>query len=368
MPTHAPDANPRTARLLTLLILGTTLCPPLTASADDVPRSISELPTLGGDSAIARAINQHGTVLGEMRDGRIARNIRDSRAAWKVFIIPLGGSMKQLEQFAGLDPMLINDRNVVVGERFSSIAQRYAAFMWTADGGTVNLPAPAGARFGHPVDLDNAGNVLMNVGPDDDAVGHLLLTADARFVDLPCLAGHRCRAIAMNEAGAIVGVATERPSVDEKAPRKQPVLWDAGTRAVSALPASTGAVEPVAINARGTILGRIVGDDGEHVVAWRGADHRLTDFGIGSPVALNNRDVAAGMVPGAAEDGLTDLPALWDLSRGTRSLLPPRNPQDDRIELADLNDAGDVVGTAYDADGNGHPVLYRGYAPVGVAP
>lgn len=360
MPRPSAASLARTVRVFTLLALGSHVCAPVPASAGDLPRAIFELPTLGGDSAIACDINQHGTVLGRSQDGEIPGSIRNNpRAAWKMFLMPRGGPMKQLSEWAGFDPMFVNDRDIVVGELFSSRGRVYGAFMWTAEGGDVTLPKPPGEGFGHPVGLDNAGNVLMN----NDSSVYLLLTAEERFILLPCLAGHTCRATAMNEAGSIVGVATEVSSGDEAERHRVPVVWDVEKRAVLPLAVGEGVREPVAINTRGTIVGRAVRKDADHAIAWQGPEHRLIELGPGTPVGLNDHDVVAGTIPGAA-DGPTTVPALWDLTRQELIRLPPLSPQDSRVTVAGINDAGDVVGTAYDREGAGHPVLYRGYAPV----
>ncbi|MET0342138.1 MAG: hypothetical protein ABW252_14130 [Polyangiales bacterium] len=342
-----------TARASALLLGALALAP--RADAQDAARSLTELPTLGG-SATAYGINQAGTVFGESRDGRISRDIRDERASWKAFIARPGEPLRALESFAGLDAMRMNGRDVIVGQRFGSNSQRYAAFRWTASEGTVNLPAPPGARYGTPVDIDDAGNVLMNANGN----GFVLRAATEDYVTLACLAAYTCSAVAMNEAGAIVGVA--HPSIAGDAPGV-PVYWSAASAPPVVLPRpADGEAEPRDLNDRGTIVGVAVTASGSQVLAWRGDAHTLITLGAGSAHALNGRDVAAGDCPGH-EEGPQTLPCLWDLQRGTETVLPPLNPQDSRVTLSGINDAGVAVGTAYDADGNGHPVVYRGYAP-----
>lgn len=351
------------ARGLALTLLSSLTAPPL-ASAQAAPRTLTELPTLGGSTAIVRAINAAGTVLGESQDARIARNARDTRASWRMFMMRLDGPMVQLESFAGLDPLTINAREVVVGTRTSSSGQRYAAFRWSVSEGTVDLPAPPGRTYGTPVDLDDAGNILMFT----TGQSFLYRSASDEFVPLSCLPAHTCRAVAMNEAGAIVGIA-EQAAEDElgdpgTGARKRPVHWAAASAPAVLLPTDPAfEAVPIDINARGTIVGTMVRLDVEHVVAWLGPEHRLREFGEGAPSALNDRDVVAGAIAGTPDSGPWQLGCLWDLRRGTVIRLPPLNPQDDYVELADINDAGIAVGTAFDTSGDGHPVLYRGYAP-----
>ena len=332
--------------------------------------TITDLGTLGGPYTEPAAMNAAGTVVGSSHDGRATRSARDRRGAAQAFLKRLDQPMVDLHDINGVDPMFVNDHEVIVGQRFGSNGQRYATYRWTSELGLQDLDPPAGIGRGVPVDLDNAGNILIDASGFSGKVSLLWRAATETYVTLPCLPEHICAAKAMNDAGTIVGVASKLGAESDARGPTQPVIWEGPELALSVLPTGTTPdVVPVDINARGTILGTtgleldFNSTAPRRVLAWLDDQHTLRDIGDGAPFALNANDIAVGVDPVVdAEDWPQPRPRLWDLRSGAQVDLPIAPGCTNTTAIA-VNDAGMILGFCNRWDDDARGYVYRGFVP-----
>ena len=193
-----------------------------TATGDDAfawtsAGGMVDLGHLGTGSSYATAINDAGQVVGYSYTGHFS----DSHAfSWTptggiVDIGTLGG--------ASSEPFAINSHGQVIGWS-TTAAGVQAAFSWTAAGGIVDLGNLGGAGGSQAMAVNNNGEVVgrsQTASGDWDAFSW---TAAGGMVDLGNLAGDWGKAVAINDAGQIVGVSYPANTVTG-AP--EATMWDA---------------------------------------------------------------------------------------------------------------------------------------------
>jgi probable HAF family extracellular repeat protein len=236
----------------------------------------------------------------------------------------------------------------------------YGAALWR-DGVRTELGAPPGYAVYFPADIDASGGVVGTAYAAPGGFGPRgFLWRDGRWAELGLPPGHAEFAVAdRSEAGHIVGTAyAAAGGVDPRG-----YLWHADTGWVD-----LGAdFSPSDVDAAGHVAGAgPFGEYGRHAALWR--DGAWADLGVlagdfSDAAALN----AGGQVAGTSTYSLYPFgrrAALWQEGRITDlGTLPGL----DQSEAHALNDAGQVVGTAY-RDGRGEQprraFLWRGGASV----
>lgn len=158
-------------------------------------------------------------------------------------------------------------------------------------------------------------------------------------------------ATAVNEAGVIVGIASDSSRPGEA----RPLRWRNGR--VEALSVRNGVASD--INDAGAVVGSVVTRSGQRkAYRWRaGRLDLLPGLGGRSDAVAINAD---GDAVGVVRDGfVVDHPALW---RGGQLTVLPLPADFDFGDASDINDAGDIVGNAGKDFGGGEiytPWLWR---------
>ena len=209
------------------------------------------------------------------------------------------------------------------------------------------------------VDVNERGQVIVNAGLgsemsdcDSGYLGRIssraLLWERGRVTPLGTLDGGSSCATAINDRGEIVGSSAAMGGGSHAFLWRRGRMIDLGT-----LPGHTFSVA-VAINDRGEVLVDSYAshplDTGEAQVRsflWRNGKRRelgpLAGAVFGRGMALNERGQVAGLSGNDPADTTRWRAFLWDAGH-TSALPAPRG----RHFVADLNDAGDVVGTVGD--------------------
>ncbi|MBW3537801.1 MAG: DUF1566 domain-containing protein, partial [Actinobacteria bacterium] len=248
----------------------------------------------------------------------------------------------QIEVVASISPggttgWDVNDTGQVVGF--------FPAFVWQ-DGGLTEVPIPQGRPFA----VNSHGHIVGDYQNPESSHTHPFLWRDGELIDLGTFGGRYGTATDVNDAGQVVGYASDAAGLSHA------FLWEDGvlTR-LDPLPTGTWSYA-YGINEAGVVVGMspIYGYAG--AVMWvDGVPTRLAEPGAdGSTFAfdINESGVIAGQwAPG---DG-TYAPVVW--ANGGVTILPALG-NDAGADA--LNDDGDIVGYSLDADDAVHAILWRG--------
>jgi probable HAF family extracellular repeat protein len=158
--------------------------------------TITDLGTLGGASADARAINDTGQVVGA-----------SATASGEVhaFLWTAAGGMKDLGTLGGTFSRAfgINSLGHVVG--VSALASRERRpFLWTPAGGMQDL-GTFGGGFGRALSINNLDQVVGSSTLTDGSIHAFLWTANQGLTDLVSLVGNNSQAEGINNRQQIVG-------------------------------------------------------------------------------------------------------------------------------------------------------------------
>lgn len=294
-------------RLCAVLALAT----PLLALAD--PRyTVTEI---AGADSYARGINNLGEVVGTMA----------AADTYHAFVYA-GGSLADLGSFGGsATAYAINDAGQVVGTAFSTSSDTPTrGFLYS--GGTMNtIGAGSGNTWAYGI--NNAGTVVGTMSIDDPEsfnITHAYTYAGGSFADLGTLpTGDSSRAFAINNAGDVVGAAA---SAIQGAPNfpEDPFLYRGGVM---------------------TSLGNLGG-------IWSGA------------TAINDLGQIVGFIGTAYLGGEEIYPQsafLYEngVLHNLGGLAPNLNSS-----ARDINNLGQIVGSARIGDGSGHAFLYENGAMI----
>ena len=295
-------------RLCAVLALAT----PLLATAD--PRyTVTEI---AGDGSIARGLNNLGDVVGGMYTG----------GTYHAFVYA-GGIAADLGTFGGASSFAyaINDSGQVVGTAFSESEAPTRGFVYSS--GAMN-PIQAGAGNTWTYGINNAGTVVGTMSvPDGEGFyyQHAYTYAGGTFTDLGTLPiGDGSRAFAINGAGDVVGAAANTINGAPNFP-EDPFLYHNGVMT------SMG-------NLGGIFSGANAINDHGQAVGYAGIDFGSQSDEIYSRSAF-----------------LYESGVLHDLG----GLAPYRS------SIAnDINNLGQIVGSAGLADGTAHAFLYENGAMI----
>jgi probable HAF family extracellular repeat protein len=205
-----------------------------------------------------------------------------------------------------------------------------------------------GGAFSDAVAINDAGQV---VGVSETASGQLhgFLWHNGMMTDLGTLGGSFSAAVAINDAGQVVGVSQIASGQFHGFLWHNGVMTDLGTLGGSDTVA-------VAINASGQVVGRSVAADGHlHGFLWHNGV--MTDLGtlggsFSAAVALNK----GGQVVGVSETANFELHGfLWQ--NGVMTDLG--TPGGAFSEATAINAAGQVVGQSRTASGEDHAFLWQ---------
>lgn len=305
--------SPNHTAFLLLATFALTACadsaaPPALAG-DDTPfaaaRSLSSgsttLPTFGGTSSQAEAINDAGMVVGYANEASPSRDVfgvsyaakwvRSADGRWEVTRL---GAVGTTNPAPGGRALALNELGDAVGTRNGT-----TALVWPAAGGEIELMDGAVAEG-----INSAGIIVGGTTWNNSSAA-LVWTRDAESASdwtshpLPSLdGGTSSHAWAINEAGIIVGTAAS-PSG-----RYQAVVWSPAADGWSApVPlagtgASIGNSGGFSINAGGDVVGYFSSCNGcsIHAYFWPG------DGGSPTDLAMLNSSTSSGHARGI-EDG-----------------------------------------------------------------
>jgi uncharacterized membrane protein len=325
--------------VLTLAACVDSAAPPGLAGTDDPPfaaaRSLSSgsttLPTFGGTSSQAEAINDAGTIVGYANEASPSRYVfgvsyaakwvRNTEGRWEVTRL---GAVQTTNPAPGGRALALNELGDAVGTRDGT------ALVWPEAGGEVTLPNGAVAEG------INTARIIVGGTAWNNSSAALVWTPDAGSTSgwtsrplLPLEGGTLSHAFAINEGGDIAGTAASASG------RWQAVVWlravDGGWSApvpLSGTEASGGNSGGFGINAGGDVVGYYSSCNGCSIHAY------FWPTGGGSPrdLAMLNSSTSSGHARGIEDErrvvGFINVPRgngfgpfLWAFGSATLSDL-----------------------------------------------
>jgi probable HAF family extracellular repeat protein len=211
-------------------------------------RRIVDLGTLGGNSSMGLAANSRGQVIG------VALNAIEENpdfAPVMTFFLPAAtqaraflwqnGFMQDLGTLGGNDAAAwgVNESGQIVGLSFTNTTPNDTTgiptvhpFLWKNGtmqdlgslGGTLSIPGSLD-HFGGIRVINESGEVAGTSTLAGDEVWHAFVWSNGRMIDLGTLGGSSSDALAINEAGVVVGRADFSPD----SPYHHAVLWRNGS-------------------------------------------------------------------------------------------------------------------------------------------
>jgi probable HAF family extracellular repeat protein len=285
--------------------------------------SVTELPTLGGHNAHANAISELGHVVGASATPEgISHAFLWTRENGIVDLVPSGGSSEAHD---------VNDRGEAVGwfENADGLAR---PFVWSRERGLVELPL-LGEQSGAAIAINNAGHVLGVIV--EDAV---IWTANGRVIRLPTIANDLISAESMNEFSEVTG--RSRQGVFRWSPRTGVML-----------PGLEGGA--VDINDRADVVGNATfSGDAIEPFLWTRADVRQLlpeppPGNEGAVTGVNNLRHVVGFMelPEGHPTGWLGMIFLWTPAAGVIPLLSSVTIEETGIHTtADVTDQGAIAG------------------------
>jgi len=332
-----------------------------------------DLGTLGGESTVPSAVNDHGQVVGrsQVEDGRWHAflwtdgvmtdltpdaqygNATDvsNRGEVSGWVQPAAGEESDGFVWArgrttvvvdGGYALRVNERGQVGGVVDETETTRENPFVWTA-GTRVDLPPPPfPGAFGVSglVDLNDKG-VVLGRGEFDDDNDLVYLWSRGRFTELRDASGSVLLGVDLNDRGSVAGV------VWNEARAREAALWQRGRIVrIGALPGATW-TEAAALNESDVVVGTSTAQRGTPGTAfvWRAGVLTAVEDGDGWSTATAVND--AGLVAGTIGDDETAQAYVWQDGRLVRLGMPTSED----VSVTDLSEKGHVLTTTGDFRG-----------------
>ena len=342
-------------RLRVLAVVATLLIvfiPDLTTS--DGPRAadspgpyvLTDLGTLGGLSAPAYDINEAGDIVGSSTTAALK-----ARAfVWR------NGSMTDLGTLAGhSDAQAISDTGHVAG-RSQTSTSKYHAVPW-AGGTTTDLTPSSDNAVANGV--NDTGRVVGTINHSTGFLWH-----NGVFTDLGHLGGGCSNASDINDAGRVVGSSCST-HVTEFGAMPHAFVWDDGVMIDLGVVPGEEDSGAAAVNSIGQIVGSSGSMDPETYEVTSRAF--LYDNGVMSVLPVPSWESYAGDINDSGDvvgtmragGGFSNYHA-YIYSDGVVTNLNSLIPSGSGLHLAyaaAINNAGQIVGTAFDAQGRYHAYL-----------
>jgi probable HAF family extracellular repeat protein len=296
-------------------------------SAQPVP---IDLGTLGGTWSHAAAVNNRGQVVGS---SALAGSTESRAFLWEDGVMhDLGGRFSSATG--------INDRGQIVGDRFDFDTQTIIAMLWE-NGHATALPALTGSNGCHPTAINQRGVIVGWCGVvvlDGLATQAVLVRWVDRVIEPLASLDVEAFPTAINDAGAIIGLASSPPRTDGFF-----FLWQDGV--LSHVDQLTGHhfENVTGINKHGDLTGYSQGTrslealvwDGRTVVALPGLPGSFATLAYG----INDHGEVAGVSVGGIGH---NFPVVWT----RRGIVVLGTVPANYITPIAISDRGDVIGDA----------------------
>jgi probable HAF family extracellular repeat protein len=345
--------------LLILTVFGVGMATVFASPGYTIRYEIIDLGTFGGFSSVALGINNKAQIVGGA----------DPPGGSRIAFLWENGSMTELPQLeAGESHEAedINDLGIVVGR----MGGNDHGFIW--DGKTIDfvgdvlMPRSAYA-------INDSGEIVGSgrFPPPAPSGLRAFHFADDVMTDLGTLGGTISIAWDVNASGQIVGES------GTGGPPGGAFLLDSGVMSNLGTLGGSGS-EAQSINDNGQVVGRSLRETGTGFHAFLWEDGVMTDLGLqletlapfinSRPEAINNvgQVVGKGTVNFARKAGFVSIGFLVDPDAGPILLLDtlPENSGWSDIAPRDINDNGQIVGSATTPEGSRHAFLMNPLPPI----
>jgi probable HAF family extracellular repeat protein len=297
------------------------------------PRAtVQLLPTLGGNTSVARGINDLGQVVGNSTELGLTRG----------FLWQAGSGMQAVTPAGALigEALAINNAGQVVGR--TAQGNRSVPYLWSPTTGLRVLPVPSGEPSGSANALNEAGVAAGYwSGPFVDR--GMRWGNDGSLLELQ---PQNSQVTGINDAGQMVGGPSGGVGY----------LWQADGSVIT-LPSldSTRPLAPRDINNLGVVVGTgFVDNTNRLAFMWQSTTgtRNLGHLGAGTSAALALNDF--GQVVGSSRlaGGSADVAMLWREGAGMSNLSALAGAGVNLVEATGINRFAQVVGTASTAAGS----------------
>jgi probable HAF family extracellular repeat protein len=290
--------------------------------------------------------SQAAIVLSLVVSGAVARSIH-GQCEYGVTVIqpapcPIFGILN-------IQARAVSDAGHVVGWRPNCALDDDIAYLWTASGGMVDIPFPAGTSSRRAEDVNASGIIVGSASFPNDGMGMLAFVYNSvtgTLINLGTVpGGNQSEALAVNEPGQVVGWGQNLVTGN---PPFTPFIWQDGVMTLLELPVGPQG-QALDINDDGGVvgwMGQSIAID-SHAVLWQAGV--AIDIGkapgafASEATAINDRGEV--LIIGFYQEG-PSAPVLWRSFVWERGVWTDIGllPGSDMCAGLDLNDAGQVVG------------------------
>lgn len=270
---------------------------------------------------------------------------------------------------AGSSGWAINDRGQVAGHAWDSRTGQTAA-VWSKGTQTL-LAQEQGTTSQFATGINNASLVVGNRSFDHGLTTQAVAWWNYDVTPLQMSGADASYASAINNAGQIAGYLMYG---DPYSARNQAVVWqgDVATPLLSNA-GDNCCTRAHGISDSGVVVGESFAGGALKAVYWQGSDRavELQSIGTGARArGVNNVGQAVGQAVGVEATLFGDVAMMWDLATGSYINLNTFLSAEDvaagwsLIQAYDINDAGDIVGHAFNQkSGNFRPFALMSAVP-----